>query len=43
VIRWPGKPTIASPATFDKVASDTMRVLSNAVVELAALRVWKKL
>jgi hypothetical protein len=42
-IRWPQKPTITSPATFDKVVADTMRVLSNAVVELAALRVWKKL
>jgi hypothetical protein len=43
LIRWPQKPTITSPATFDKVVADTMRVLSNAVVELAALRVWKKL
>ena len=43
VVKWPAKPTIASPATFDKVVSDAMKVLSNAVVELAALRVWKKL
>jgi hypothetical protein len=43
VIKWPQKPTVTSPATFDKVIADTMRILSNAVVELAALRVWKKL
>jgi hypothetical protein len=43
VVKWPQKPTIASPATFDKVVADTMKVLSNAVVELAALRVWRKL
>jgi hypothetical protein len=43
VVKWPAKPTITSPATFDKVVADTMRLLSNAVVELAALRVWKKL
>jgi hypothetical protein len=42
-IRWPQKPTISSPATFDKLVADTMKVLSNAVVELAALRVWKRL
>ena len=43
VIKWPVKPTITSPATFDKVVADTMKILSNAVVELAALKVWKKL
>ena len=43
VVKWPAKPTITSPATFDKVVADTMKVLSNAVVELAALRVWRKL
>jgi hypothetical protein len=42
-IKWPVKPTITSPATFDKVAADVMKVLSNAVLELAALPVWKKL
>jgi hypothetical protein len=42
-IRWPQKPTITSPATFDKVVADTMKILSNAVVELAALRGWKRL
>jgi hypothetical protein len=43
VVKWPAKPTIASPATFDKAVADTMKILSNAVVELAALRVWRKL
>jgi hypothetical protein len=43
VIRWPAKPTITSPATFDQVVANTMKVLSNAVVELAAIRVWKRL
>jgi hypothetical protein len=43
VIRWPVKPTITSPATFDQVVANAMKVLSNAVVELAAIRVWKKL
>ena len=43
VVKWPVKPTVSSPANFDKVVADTMKVLSNAVVELAALRVWKRL
>jgi hypothetical protein len=43
VIHWPAKPTITSPATFDQVVTNTMKVLSNAVVELAAIKVWKKL
>ena len=43
VVKWPAKPTISSPATFDKVVADTMKVLSNAVVELAAIRVSKRL
>jgi hypothetical protein len=43
VVRWPQKPTISSPATFDQVVADAMKVLSNAMVELAAIRVWKRL
>ena len=43
VVKWPQKPTISSPAAFDKVVADAMKVLSNAVVELAAIRVWKRL
>jgi hypothetical protein len=37
------KPTITSPATFDQTVAAAMKVLSNAVVELAAIRVRKKL
>lgn len=43
VIRWPAKPTTTAPASFDKAVAAAMRILSNAVVELAAIRVWKKL
>ena len=43
VVKWPAKPTITSPAAFDKVVADAMKVLSNAVVELAAIRVRKRL
>jgi hypothetical protein len=34
---------ITSPAAFDKLVAGAMKILSNAVVELAALRVSKKL
>jgi hypothetical protein len=40
---WPSKPTTTTPAAFDRVVSDAMRALSNTVVELAALRVGRKL
>jgi hypothetical protein len=43
VVKWSQKPTISSPAAFDKLVVDAMKILSNAVVELAALRVWKRL
>ena len=43
MVKWPVKPTISSPAAFDKVVADAMKVLSNAVVELAAIRVWIRL
>ena len=43
VIKWPVKPTITSPATFDQAVANAMKVLSNAVVELAAIKVRKKL
>jgi hypothetical protein len=42
VVKWPTKPTITSPATFDKAVADTMKILSNAVVELAAIRVYRR-
>ena len=43
VIKWPQKPTITSPAAFDQAVANAMKVLSNAIVELAAIRVRKKL
>ena len=43
VIKWPQKPTITSPAAFDQAVANAMKVLSNAVVELAAIRVRMKL
>ena len=43
VVKWPVKPTISSPAAFDKVVAAAMKILANASVELAALRVWKNL
>ena len=42
-IRWPQKPTVTSPAAFDQAVAAAMKILSNAVIELAALKVWKKL
>jgi hypothetical protein len=42
-IRWPQKPTITTPTSYDSAASDAMRILANAVIELAAIKVWKKL
>jgi hypothetical protein len=42
-ISWPQKPTITSPATFDQAVTAAMKILANASVELAALKVWRKL
>jgi hypothetical protein len=42
-ITWPNKASITTPAQFDAVVATTMRLLSAAVIELAALRVWKRL
>jgi hypothetical protein len=39
LIRWPDKPAICTPAQFDQVAANAMRLLSSAAVELAAIRV----
>jgi hypothetical protein len=43
VIQWPAKPTVCTPAQLDAVVAAAMRLLSAAVIELAALRVWKRL
>jgi hypothetical protein len=37
-IDWPPVPTVCTPQQLDAVVAAAMRVLSNAVVELAALR-----
>jgi hypothetical protein len=42
-ITWPTKASVTTPAQFDSVVATTMRLLSAAVIELAALRVWKRL
>ena len=42
-IRWPDKPSLCPPAQFDAAVAAAMRILSNAVVELAAIRVYRKL
>ena len=42
-ISWPPKRTTCSPAHFDQVVANAMRLFSAAVIELAAIKVWKKL
>jgi hypothetical protein len=42
-ITWPAKPTVCTPANYDQIAAAAMRLLSAAVVELAAIKVRKKL
>jgi hypothetical protein len=42
-ITWPDRPSICPPAQFDQAVAAAMRILSNAVVELAAIKVRRKL
>jgi hypothetical protein len=42
-ITWPTEPTVSTPAQFDQVVASAMRLLSAAVVELAAIRVHRQL
>jgi hypothetical protein len=42
-IRWPSKTTVTTPAAYDQVAANVMRLLANASTTLAGLKVWKKL
>jgi hypothetical protein len=42
-IIWPSHSTVTTPASFDQVVANTMRLLSTAVIELAAIKVRKKL
>jgi hypothetical protein len=41
--RWPDKPSLCPPTQFDSVVAAAMRILANAVVELAALKARKRL
>jgi hypothetical protein len=34
---------VRAPTGLDATVASTMRILSDAVIELAAIRVWKKL
>jgi hypothetical protein len=43
VIVWPPHSSVTTPGKFDQTAAAAMRVLSSAVVELAALRVHRRL
>jgi hypothetical protein len=42
-IVWPPQPTVCPPAQLDAVVATAMRILANAVVELAAIRRRRKL
>jgi len=42
-IRWPSRATVTTPAAYDQVAANVMRLLSNASTTLAGLKVLKKL
>jgi hypothetical protein len=42
-INWPTATTITTPATFDQVAATAMRLLAAASVQLAALKVHRRL
>jgi hypothetical protein len=42
-INWPPKATVCTPAQLDAVVATAMRLLANAVVELAAIRRRRKL
>jgi hypothetical protein len=42
LLRWPQKPSVCTPDAYANVAAAAMQVLSAAVIELAAIRVWKK-
>jgi hypothetical protein len=42
LLRWPAKPSITTPDAYASVAAAAMQVLAAAVVELAAIRAWRK-
>ena len=42
-VRWPSKATVTTPAAYDQVAANVMRLLANASTTLAGIKVRKKL
>ena len=42
-IRWPSKATVTTPAAYDQIAANVMRLLANASTTLAGIKVWKRL
>jgi hypothetical protein len=42
-IKWPAKPSITTPDAYGNAAAAAMQVLAAAVVELAAIRTWRRL
>jgi hypothetical protein len=42
LLRWPAKPSITTPDAYANVAAAAMQDLAAAVVELAAIRAWRK-
>jgi hypothetical protein len=43
IVKWPEKPSTCPPRTFDQLVAAAMKVLSSSVVELAAIRVHRRL
>jgi hypothetical protein len=43
LIRWPAKPSITTPDAYANAAAAVMQVLAAAVVELAAIKTWRRL
>jgi hypothetical protein len=43
LLRWPQKPSACTPDAYINVAAAAMQVLTAALVELAAIRAWRKL
>jgi hypothetical protein len=43
LLRWPTKPSVCTPDTYANVAAAAMQVLAAAVIELAALKTWRRL
>jgi hypothetical protein len=42
-VRWPSKATVTTPAAYDQVAANVMRLLANASTTLAGIKVRRKL